>query len=182
MYVIVIYVSSKSRQVWNTWCVVCCCPRSPSSIFLPAFPTIFFPHSYASSVLLLPLLPPCHSIDGRLRTTSTRHRIPTDSTYVANRQPYPPAPQVRAGPHPTSHAPPLPNSRRPLSAPDPLLRSPLRLRVTCVHRQLHDGNGRRHSPKTRTNFSTTFSMRSSSLRRYSTTNITSIRTSIESPC
>jgi hypothetical protein len=145
MYVILICVSSRilalsdfffdSVKFGNTWCVVRCCPRSPSCLpFQPSFVPQLRQLCTPSTLFLRPLPRPCHSIHGHLRTTSTPRRTPTVTTYLANRQPYPPASQIRARKdpirRPTLH--PYPNRRHSLSAPNPLLRPPLAL---CVHFQ-----------------------------------------------
>ena len=162
-----------------------CCPRSPSSTFLTVFRPTQLRQLCTPSTLFLPPLPrPCPAIHGHIRTTSTRPRIPTDTTYVTNRQPYAPAPQIRARKgrirRPILHA--YPNSRHSLSAPKPS--SPHSAPSTCsslgiqlirvplhhVHSSTSFAMGMNTSAasctKTRTSFSTTFSIRSS--RRYST--------------
>src|SRR6267154_4103135 len=87
----------------------------PDFFFDPVmFGNTFVPHNYANSVFLLPLPPPCQP--------------PTLSSRAVN--------PSEVGPYPTSHAPPAPNSRHPLSARNPLLCFLLPLHVTCVHRQV----------------------------------------------
>ena len=99
------------------------------------FPTVFCPAQLRqlctpSTLFLPPISRPCHSIHGHLCTISTP-RIPADTTHVANHQPSPLAPQNRArkGRIRCPIIQPYPYRRHPLSAPDPLLRSPLPLRV-----------------------------------------------------
>jgi hypothetical protein len=104
----------------------------PSSVICPCLTPSFQLRKLCapSTLFLLPLPRPRHPIHGHLCTASTR-RSPTDTAHVTDRQPYRPAPQIRARKdrirRPTCR--PNPNPRHPLSATDPLLRAPLPLRV-----------------------------------------------------
>lgn len=74
------------------------------------------PNSVLQAPFLLALLRPCHSFHGHLHTTSTRRRILTDTTYIANLQPYLPRCKSERG---------RPASEIPCSTPTPTLVIPL---------------------------------------------------------
>jgi hypothetical protein len=104
-------------------------------IFLPPFsttsPVQLRQLGAPSTLLLLPLPRPRHTIYGHLCTTHTRHRFTTDTPTTLNRYLRPPASQIRprqarARRPACSHHP---NPRHPLSAPHPLLCPPLPVRV-----------------------------------------------------
>src|SRR6267154_1090647 len=124
MYAIVFGVSSKILALpdfffdpvmfGNTWCVVCCCPRSPPSIFPVCVPNRLL------SRTVTPTLYSC-SPSATLPTanpTLPRRRSERGRTLV--------------GPYLSSHAPPLPNSRHPSLSPQRTQpSSPLSAPSTC---------------------------------------------------
>jgi hypothetical protein len=125
------------------------------------FQPSFVPHSHANSELQALYFCPLDVSAPRLPAVASRQTPPT----LPTADPIPPTPQIRARrdfiQHPTLR--PYPGPRHPLIAPDPLL-----LYVFISRNQADKGavaprsrNGRRHAPKSRTSFSTTFSIRSS---------------------